>query len=82
MIILEFRFHQHFHQVCRLLENHGIPFEFETAREEWRPSLVWLFEEHVEEEGRSVVLRQARSLEALDHFQQRHAAVLNLAVPQ
>lgn len=82
MIIFEFRFQEHFHTVCRLLEAYQVPFDCETAREEWRPSLIWLFEEGVRTETQAEIIRKARSYEQMDHFQRRRAEVPNLAVPQ
>lgn len=82
MIIFEFRFEEHFQTACRLLEAYQLPFDCEMAREEWRPNLIWLFEDNVRTETQAEVLRKARAYEQMDHFQQRRSTVLNLAVPQ
>ena len=82
MIVFEFRFHEHFQSVCRLLESYQLPFDCEAAREEWRPSYIWLFEESVRTETQEQVLRKARAYEQVDRFRQRRASMPNLAVPQ
>ena len=82
MIVLEFRFRENFQAACRLLEAGGLTFEFETAREEWRPSLLWLFEEALASDDHRGALSLAQGFERKDRFQRRHASVLNLAVPQ
>ena len=82
MIILEFRFQENFQAASRLLEAGGLSFEFETAREDWRPSLIWLFEEQIGSEAHRAALKLARGQERADRAQARPHAGSNLAVPQ
>ena len=82
MIVLEFRIDENFRAACGLLEEGGLPIQLEAAREPWRPSLLWLFEEQLLDEAHRKALAQARNLEKLDRFQQKQFATLNLAIPQ
>ncbi|BDU76951.1 hypothetical protein [Mesoterricola sediminis] len=82
MIIYEFTSQAHFHAACRLFEAAGVRFDVEAAHEEWRPNLLWLFEDAVATGAQWKAVEQARQYERADRWQRRHQPLPQLAVPQ
>ncbi|WP_306600429.1 hypothetical protein [Geothrix sp. 21YS21S-2] len=82
MIVLEFRIEANFRAACHLLEHNGLAIDMEAAKDAWRPSQIWLFEEQITCEAKRVSLAQARSLEKMDRIERNGHASQCLAMPQ
>ena len=81
MIILEFRFPEHFHAASRILEAHGIPHSSDLSAVDWRPSLLYFFGEDLRTDRQREAVQQVRSLEWQDRVQRKLCPDFNLADP-
>ena len=81
MIILEFRFREHFHSASSVLKRHKIPCVAELGMEDWRPSYIFLFEDALRTDPQRRALGLAREFEKEDRRKQMGHPQSNLAIP-
>ena len=81
MIILEFQCQDFFKNASRLLEACNLPFLSQVSLQEWRPSLIYFFEDEIRTGRQREALKRARDFEREDRRQQNRQELPNLADP-
>jgi hypothetical protein len=81
MIILEFRFQEHFQKASTVLEACKVQFFAESVKEDWRPNRICLFEHDLSTGPQREALRRAKDFEKEDQRLLRRRPVPNMALP-
>lgn len=81
MIVLEFRSAEAFRRGAAILEDVGVPFGAEAPAMDFRPHLIWFFQDDIRSPGQREALVRVRSLEPNSRRWNADFSVPNLAVP-
>jgi hypothetical protein len=81
MIVLEFRSAEAYRKGAAILAAVGIPFGSEAPAMDYRPHLIWFFQDDIRSPDQREAMIRARSLEPNSRGLKSDFSVPNLAVP-
>jgi hypothetical protein len=81
MIVLEFKFMNHFWAAAHILEDADLRFKTQPALGDLFPSRIFFFEEELRNDYQRIALREARRVESRDFLERRRSNVASLAIP-